>query len=123
MSDMRRCGDSWHEGPREVPCSEFGCDVSNPSGFRRNCKKCERRRTAERRQRLKVVNTSAGTAQWPSVEKFDAELAAEQAAGPVAQPRVVVVEETVTQVEEHRLKVRVREQEAQIRSLVRDLSD
>jgi hypothetical protein len=50
---------------------------------------------------------------WPSVEAFDAQ----------PEPRVEVVEETLTRVDEHRLRKRVRDLESENRKLVEQLSD
>jgi hypothetical protein len=50
---------------------------------------------------------------WPSVAEFDAS----------PEPRIVTVEETITRVEEHRLKRKVRDLESERDALVRQLSD
>jgi hypothetical protein len=50
---------------------------------------------------------------WPSVAAFDAE----------PEPRIEVAEESITRVEEHRLKRKVRDLEAENRLLVGQLSD
>lgn len=57
----------------------------------------------------------ASIKRWPNVTAFDAEHE--------SKPTVHIVEETITRVEEHRLKKRVRDLEAENRELVRQLSD
>lgn len=66
------------------------------------------------------------TPRWPSVEIFDDEPEADAARAASAEPappvetkqKVVVVEETITQVEEHRLKRKVTELAARVKELV-----
>jgi hypothetical protein len=58
-------------------------------------------------------NAPTYSAKWASVAAFDAE----------QEPRVVAVEETITRVDEHRLRKRVRDLESENAELIKQLSD
>src|SRR5690606_13798974 len=57
---------------------------------------------------------------WPSVEAFDSRFANSESAD---GPRVETVEETITRVEEHRLKKRIRDLESERNDLARQLAE
>ncbi len=67
----------------------------------------------------KVVAVAAEGAKWPSVEAFDKSYMLQTSLVPNSAP----AEETITRVEEHRLKRRVRDLEAENRKLVEQLSE
>lgn len=61
-----------------------------------------------------LATATPPTSRWPNLDAFDVE----QAAQPEVRQRTVVVEEVVTQVEEHRLK----QDNARLRSMLKDLT-
>lgn len=88
-------------------------------GRRDVCRKCfnKRRRKTDRPSpgEGRRARAAAPPSRWPSVEAFDAEQS--------RAPRVEVVEEKLTRVEEHRLKRRIRDLEAECAELTAQLSD
>jgi len=63
---------------------------------------------------------------WPNLDAFDLDdlkVMAGKRPEPAREPKIELVEEKITQVEEHRLKRRVADLNAQIKTLTADLSD
>lgn len=120
----KRCNVQDHEGPRDLPLTEFGCDINSTDGHRYHCRKCENKLARKYREERKKRNL-ARQGQAPLVDvSTPVEVSPSTEVSPLApEPKVVTVEETITNVEEHRLKAAMRELQAQNRSLLKDLSD
>lgn len=96
----------------------FGNDKRSPDGMRGYCKKCEARKVKARGDKYAAQNSKPAAKAWPSVRAFDAEREPQYPVWPPEgddkpEPRIEVVEETITQVEEHRLKRKVKTLEAE----------
>ena len=142
MHPMKRCS-----GPcgRDLPVEDFQKDASQTSGRKSRCKTCSNDAREDRRERARKANAPCPAPfeldpeRWPNLLQFDIErtldkrpneveiivsnLAAPDEPAAKPEPRIEIVEETITQVEEHRLKAKVRDLTAELKALTRDLSD
>ena len=103
------------------PYPDFSKDPNYSDGYTTQCKVCRNAVYAAKTKKKyppidKVVASKPDLASGPALRAFDA--------GDVTATRIEVVEqETVTRVEEHRLKKRVRDLESENAELVKQLSD
>lgn len=111
----------------EKSLDDFQLRVGAPDGHRGKCRDCVRRTQKawdDTRRRAgsapPAPTPPPDISRGPNLAAFDAEEAGETVR--VVQ-RERVIEEEVTRVEEHRLKQRVRELEAERKALLKDLSD
>lgn len=140
MPASKRCSKCQHV----KALTEYQRDASQTTGYKSACKACSNKARDARRgapyenplkeaarrareERKAIEATGNGPlltrlkleGKWPSVDAFDAEDA--EASEP--EPRIEVVGEIITQVEEHRLKKKVRELEAANKQLIEQLSE